>query len=64
LVDYFRTYYGPTVKAFEAAGEHGEDALFADLVELVERYAGTSAGPVAIPATWLETIAIRSEDAW
>jgi SAM-dependent methyltransferase len=64
FVDYFRTYYGPTVKAFEAVGAKGEDALFADLVELVERHTGTSAGAVAIPATWLETIAIRSENAW
>ena len=60
FVDYFRAYYGPTLKAFEAVGEVGADALFADLVDLVGRYAGTSAGPVAIPATWLETVAVRS----
>jgi ubiquinone/menaquinone biosynthesis C-methylase UbiE len=61
-VDYFRTHYGPTVKAFETAGDAGEDALFADLVELVRRHAGSSSGPVAIPATWLETVATRSSD--
>jgi SAM-dependent methyltransferase len=60
FVEYFRTYYGPTVKAFEAVGDEGRDALFADLVYLVRRHAGTGAGPVAIPATWLETVAIRS----
>jgi len=60
FVDYFRTFYGPTVKAFEALGASGHDALFADLVYLVRRHAGTSNGPIAIPATWLETIAIRS----
>ena len=60
LVAYFRTYYGPTLKAFEAAGANGRDGLFTDLVALVERYAGTSSGPVAIPSTWLETVAIRS----
>ena len=60
FVDYFRTYYGPTVKAFEAVGDAGSDALFADLVHLVRRHAGTGTGPVAIPATWLETVAIRS----
>ena len=59
FVDYFRTYYGPTVKAFEAVGDAGRDALFADLVYLVRRHAGTGTGPVAIPATWLETVAIR-----
>jgi SAM-dependent methyltransferase len=60
FVDYFRTFYGPTLKAFEAVGTAGGDALFADLVYLVRRHAGTGTGPVAIPATWLETVAIRS----
>src|SRR5204862_1220106 len=59
-VDYFRTHYGPTVKAFEAAGGAGGDALFNDLVDLAHRYARTSSGPVAIPATYLETVAVRS----
>ena len=60
LVAYFRTYYGPMVKAFEAVSDMGAGALFADLVYLVRRYAGTGTGPVAVPATWLETVAIRS----
>ena len=60
FVAYFRTYYGPTLKAFEAAGPAGCDDLFADLVALVGRYAGTTSGPVAIPSAWLETVAIRS----
>ena len=62
FVDYFRTYYGPTLKAFEAVGDAGEDALFGGLVALVQRYTGKTSGPVAIPATWLETFAIRSAD--
>jgi ubiquinone/menaquinone biosynthesis C-methylase UbiE len=60
FVDYFRAYYGPTLKAFEAIGEAGGEELFADLVALVGKYAGTSTGAVAIPATWLETVAVRS----
>ncbi len=63
FVDHFRAYYGPTLKAFEAVGEEGSEALFDDLVALVRRYAGTSDGPVAIPATWLETVATRSRRA-
>jgi ubiquinone/menaquinone biosynthesis C-methylase UbiE len=59
FVDFFRAYYGPTLKAFEAVGETGEDALFSDLVQLVGRHARTGgSGAVAIPATWLETVAI------
>lgn len=60
FVEYFRAYYGPTVKAFEAVGDAGEDALFGGLVDLVQRHAGVNTGPVAIPATWLETVARRS----
>jgi SAM-dependent methyltransferase len=60
FVEYFRAHYGPTLKAFEAVGEAGADELFDDLVGLVRRYAGTTDGPVAIPATWLETVATRS----
>jgi ubiquinone/menaquinone biosynthesis C-methylase UbiE len=60
FVDYFRAYYGPTLKAFEAIGEAGGEELFADLVALVGKYAETSTGAVAIPATWLETVAVRS----
>lgn len=63
FVEYFRDYYGPTLKAFEAVGDSGAEALFADLVALVRRYAGTSEGAVAIPATWLESVATRSSQA-
>jgi ubiquinone/menaquinone biosynthesis C-methylase UbiE len=62
FVDYFRRHYGPTVKAFEAAGDAGADALFADLVDLVRRRSRTSTGPVAVPATYLETVAVRREE--
>jgi ubiquinone/menaquinone biosynthesis C-methylase UbiE len=62
FIDYFRTFYGPTVKAFEAVGDAGADALFDDLVDLVRWHAGTKAGSVAVPATWLETVAVRSRE--
>jgi ubiquinone/menaquinone biosynthesis C-methylase UbiE len=60
FVDYFQTFYGPTVKAFAALEGEEADALRADLVELVRRFAGTGTGTVAIPAAWLETVAIRA----
>jgi hypothetical protein len=41
-------------------GDAGRDALHADLVYLVRQHARTGTGPVAIPATWLATVAIRS----
>jgi len=60
FVEFFRDHYGPTLKAFEAVGADGAGALHDDLVTLVRTYGGTSEGPVAIPATWLETVATRS----
>jgi hypothetical protein len=59
FVTFMRTYYGPTLKAFEAVGPDGEDGLSADLADLARQFAGVGEGPVAIPATWLETVAIR-----
>jgi SAM-dependent methyltransferase len=61
FVDHFRAYYGPTLKAFEAVGDAGEEQLRVDLVDLVRRYAGATSGAVAIPATWLETVGTRSD---
>jgi ubiquinone/menaquinone biosynthesis C-methylase UbiE len=63
LVDTFRTWYGPTVKAFAALGEKGPDAqaaLEADLVALVSRSDRLGTGQaVAVPATYLEAVAVR-----
>src|SRR4051812_18465456 len=59
FVDHFRLFYGPTLKAFEAAGDERAASLHADLVELVRRYAGTD-GPVSIPATWLQVTATKA----
>jgi len=60
FVDFFRAYYGPTFKAFESLPAAGQAALHEDLVALVDRYAGGGAGAVAVPAAWLETVAVRS----
>jgi ubiquinone/menaquinone biosynthesis C-methylase UbiE len=60
FVFYFRTYYGPTLKAFEAVGDDGAEALQSELVELVRRHSVTGRGPVAIPASWLQTVAVRA----
>lgn len=56
-VDFFRTYYGPTLRAFEslepAAGESLRDELLA-LARRYDRNGGT--GPIAIAAEYLETV--------
>ncbi len=56
FVAFFRRWYGPALKAFEALGEDGRAALAADLTSLARRWDRNDGGSVAIPATYLETI--------
>jgi ubiquinone/menaquinone biosynthesis C-methylase UbiE len=59
-VDFFRTYYGPTLRAFESLDPPGRESLRNDLLALARRYdrnGGT--GPIAITADYLETVIDR-----
>ena len=59
-VDFFRTYYGPTLRAFAALDPARRESLRCDLLALARRYdrnGGT--GPVAIAADYLETVIVR-----
>jgi SAM-dependent methyltransferase len=58
-VEAFAAYYGPTLKALEAAGSE-RDALWHDLHDLAvswNRFEQT--GPIAVPATYLESVGVR-----
>jgi SAM-dependent methyltransferase len=59
FVAFFRRWYGPTLKAFEALDDEGQAALAADLVALVERFDRLDGPEVAIPATYVEVVAKR-----
>ena len=59
-VEFFRTYYGPTLRAFESLDPPRRESLRNDLVALARRYdrnGGT--GPIAITADYLESVIIR-----
>jgi SAM-dependent methyltransferase len=59
FVDYFRRWYGPTLKAFAALEPAAQDELHGDLVALAKRFDRLGAGDaVAIPATYAEAIAV------
>jgi ubiquinone/menaquinone biosynthesis C-methylase UbiE len=60
FVDFFRTWYGPTAKAFAALDDEGRDALEADLVGLADGHNRLADGPIAIPSAYLEAVAIKS----
>src|SRR5262245_51335996 len=61
-VEFFRTYYGPTFRAFESLDAPRREALRNDLLVLARRYdrnGGT--GPIAITADYLETVIVRKQ---
>jgi SAM-dependent methyltransferase len=61
FVEFFRTWYGPTVKAFAALEDDAaRDALEHDLVALARGFDRLdSPGAIAIPATYTEAVAVR-----
>ena len=58
-LEYFRTWYGPTVAAFNAVGEKGQAELEAELIAVFDAHNGTSDGTFAAEVAYLEVIAVR-----
>ena len=58
-LEYWRRYYGPTMKTFEAVGEAGRAALEADLLELIARFNRANDGSMIVPSEYLETVIVR-----
>lgn len=61
LVNVFKTYYGPTMNAFEAAEKNGKAAdLQKELEDLFEsQNQSTEANTTSIPATFLRVMVVR-----
>jgi ubiquinone/menaquinone biosynthesis C-methylase UbiE len=61
-VSFFRAYYGPTLKAFEALPPEKRAEMEKEMVALNYRFDknGGQGGPVAIAAEYLETVIVRS----
>ncbi len=59
FINTLRDWYGPTLKAFEAVGPEGSPALERDLLAVVERFARRRDGGIAVPAEYLEVVAVR-----
>ena len=60
FVLFFRTWYGPTLKAFAALEGDAREALEQDLLELARRSdrLGGGSGAIAIPAAYIEAVAV------
>ena len=56
FVGFFRRWYGPTLKAFEALDEADQLGLGYDLADLARRWNRHTSGSIAIPATYLESV--------
>ncbi|HET6324269.1 MAG TPA: class I SAM-dependent methyltransferase [Planctomycetaceae bacterium] len=60
-VNFFRTYYGPTLRAFEVLAPELREDLYTEMVSLAQRYdRNGGAGPIAIRADYLETVITRA----
>jgi SAM-dependent methyltransferase len=58
FVELFRNYYGPVRKAFDALDERGRDRLSVDLATLADRHDREAGPSIAVPAQYLEAIAV------
>jgi ubiquinone/menaquinone biosynthesis C-methylase UbiE len=58
-IEFWRRYYGPTLKSFEAVGEAGREALESDLLDLIARFNRADDGTMVVPNEYLETVIVR-----
>ena len=55
-LDLFRTYYGPTHKAFLALPEEGQAALASDMTELADSFNVCQDGRMVVPSDYAEVV--------
>jgi hypothetical protein len=59
VVDFFRTYYGPSYKAFAALDPEKQAALRQDLETLWTEHNSATDGTTSLEAEYLEVVAIK-----
>jgi hypothetical protein len=58
-VEVFRTFYGPTHKAFGALDPAGQQALHAALLDLLGRWGRGNGSGLCVPGEYLEVVVTR-----
>jgi ubiquinone/menaquinone biosynthesis C-methylase UbiE len=58
-LDVFRTYYGPTLKAFAALDAKAQASLAADLIALVAKFNRSGDTTMVVPSEYLQTVIER-----
>lgn len=59
MLEVFRSYYGPVLKAFAALDTAGQQALAAELLALMKQFNVTKGGGLVIPSDYLEIVITR-----
>ncbi len=59
-LDVFRTYYGPTHKAFGALPEVEQALLAADILELIHKHNVATDGTMKLPSTYLQIVITKA----
>jgi ubiquinone/menaquinone biosynthesis C-methylase UbiE len=59
MLNVFRTYYGPVLKAFAAIDPPSQRALEADILALIGKFNVARQGTVVIPSEYLEVVITR-----
>jgi ubiquinone/menaquinone biosynthesis C-methylase UbiE len=59
FVDVFRTYYGPSLKAFNTLAPAEQKALQSDIISLIQRFNTAGDGSVVVPSEYLEVVITR-----
>jgi ubiquinone/menaquinone biosynthesis C-methylase UbiE len=59
FIEVFRTWYGPTHRAYAALPRDGQAALTADLASLLARFDVSRGGGLVVPGAYLETVVTR-----
>jgi SAM-dependent methyltransferase len=56
FIEIFRTWYGPTLKAFDALSPESQQLLAADIHELIARFNRSGDATAVIPAEYVEVV--------
>ena len=59
-LDTFRTYYGPTHKAFAALDEDAQQAFASDLLTLANEHNTSTRGGFRVPSAYTEAVAVKA----
>jgi ubiquinone/menaquinone biosynthesis C-methylase UbiE len=59
FVDFFRTYYGPMLKAFAALEAPDQKRLYTDLITLIGRMNKADDGTMVVPGEYLEVVIVK-----